>query len=327
MGLDYKLIRRTGALHGEQAQNGRTSSLELNPPRAILELVPESVAREDHILPLSFDGETLVCAAANPDNLFLQDKLTFMLSKKVRLIGVPQGVIRAAIDRLYGRSETHSVSSMLTEFTDSAIEFDEASAPRAGRLRAMSPARRVGKSVTEFKRGVKGLEGDAANASISDLTGRIDGTQLSQGQDPTSPNRNAGMWHYTVEDGNRALRVARDGKMEVIVGPKRVWCGTNEFRPMKHFVAHPGEFLIVRFRDGRQEHLSGPAEVWFDPRVHLTIAREDALQVSAPKQSSCIAARRKRTRTRGESSTAQRCSRRARRVAAHVHLAWRRRRV
>ena len=50
---------------------------------------------------------------------------------------------------------------------------------------------------------------------------------------------------------------------------------------MPHFVAHPGEFLIVRYRDGRQEHLPAPADIWFDPRSHLLIENEDALQLAA----------------------------------------------
>ena len=50
---------------------------------------------------------------------------------------------------------------------------------------------------------------------------------------------------------------------------------------MKHYVAHPGDFLVVQFRDGRQEHLPGPAELWFDPRVHQSVTRKDALQLAA----------------------------------------------
>jgi hypothetical protein len=69
--------------------------------------------------------------------------------------------------------------------------------------------------------------------------------------------------------------------MEVIVGPQRVWIGTSRFEKMRHFVAHPGEFLIVRFRDGRQEHLAGPTDLWFDPRIHETVTRQDALQLAA----------------------------------------------
>jgi hypothetical protein len=89
------------------------------------------------------------------------------------------------------------------------------------------------------------------------------------------------MFHYVVEEGQRALVVSRDGRMDVVVGPKRVNSLRKTIRPMKHFVAHPGEYLAVRYRDGRQEHLPGPAEIWMDPRVHLTIARQDALQVAA----------------------------------------------
>jgi hypothetical protein len=89
------------------------------------------------------------------------------------------------------------------------------------------------------------------------------------------------MFHYVVEEGQRALVVSKDGRMDVVVGPRRIWMWRKTLRPMKHFVAHPGEYLAVRYRDGRQEHLPGPAELWLDPRVHLSITREDALQVAA----------------------------------------------
>jgi hypothetical protein len=71
-----------------------------------------------------------------------------------------------------------------------------------------------------------------------------------------------------------------DGTMTVIVGPKRVWRGRRTFRGMQHVMAAPGEFLIVRHRDGHQEHIPGPAEAWVDPREHLEITTEDALQLA-----------------------------------------------
>src|SRR6476619_1805815 len=109
MGLDYKFLTRAGAVHVEGA--GPPASAEnLNPPRAVLELVPESVARDNQILPLSLDGETLTCAAAHPDNLLVQDQLSFILNKRVRFVPAPPEAIRAAIDRHYGRSETESVN-------------------------------------------------------------------------------------------------------------------------------------------------------------------------------------------------------------------------
>ncbi|HKB02566.1 MAG TPA: hypothetical protein VKD90_10125, partial [Gemmataceae bacterium] len=281
MGLDYQFIRRAGALHVEDGRAGAAVA-DLNPPRAVLELVPQSVARENQILPLSIDGETLTCAAANPDNLLVQDQLSFILNKKVRLVAAPPAAIRAAIDRHYGQVFASSTDSMLAEFTDTAVDFEDHNQPaRRGRLAGLG--RSLGKSVFEFKRGVKSLgEGRLAGESIASLAANLNTADTRYpGLDPTGRIGKHGMLHYVVEEGQRALMVRRDGHMEVIVGPRRVWHGRNEFRPMKHFVAHPGEFLIVRYRDGRQEHRPGPAEVWFDPRVHLSISREDALQIAA----------------------------------------------
>src|SRR5262245_8609047 len=281
MGLDYQFIRRAGALHVEDGRAGAAVA-DLNPPRAVLELVPQSVARENQILPLSIDGETLTCAAANPDNLLVQDQLSFILNKKVRLVAAPPAAIRAAIDRHYGQVFASSTDSMLAEFTDTAVDFEDHNQPaRRGRLAGLG--RSLGKSVFEFKRGVKSLgEGRLAGESIASLAANLNTADTRYpGLDPTGRIGKHGMLHYVVEEGQRALMVRRDGHMEVIVGPRRVWHGRNEFRPMKHFVAHPGEFLIVRYRDGRQQHIPGPAEVWFDPRLHLAISREDALQVAA----------------------------------------------
>lgn len=89
------------------------------------------------------------------------------------------------------------------------------------------------------------------------------------------------MFTFVVEEGQRVLMRRSNGTMDVVVGPKRVWRGRNQFRAMVHHVAHPGDYLIVRFRDGRQEHLPGPAEVWFDPRSHESVEVREALQIAA----------------------------------------------
>jgi len=104
----------------------------------------------------------------------------------------------------------------------------------------------------------------------------------NNGLDPSSQRGGRrGMWYYTVEDGQRVLMTESNGTMKVLTGPCKVWQRGRRFQPMAHHVAHPGEFLIVRFRDGRQEHIEGPADLWLDPRVHLTIDREDTLQLAA----------------------------------------------
>lgn len=277
MGLDYKFLTRTGALHVEPEQAPAAVPVNLNPPRAVLELVPESVARENQILPVALDGRTLTCAAADPNNLLVRDRLTFILNKDIRLVPADPAAIRAAIQRHYGRTETESMDSFL-----GAFEGPDGPA-RWGRLLGRSlPAlgRSLGKTVTEFKRGVKGLEEDLEPAYVADLRMRGN-ARRPPGLDDTERLGDSGMFHYVVEEGQRALRVLPDGHMQIIVGPKRLSRWRLRIRPMDHYVAHPGEFLIVRYRDGRQDHLPGPAEVWFDPRIHLHITREDALQVAA----------------------------------------------
>src|SRR5262245_48832165 len=139
MGLDYKLLTRSGAV---QQRNGQTAA-NLDPPRAILELVPESVARENQILPLALDGETLTVATADPTNLLVRDKLSFILNKSIRFVAVPADEIRAAINRHYGRTMT---DSMLCEFTDTAIDFTEPERLERKAHRVRSPVRMV----TEF---------------------------------------------------------------------------------------------------------------------------------------------------------------------------------
>jgi hypothetical protein len=197
---------------------------------------------------------------------------------------VPRADILAAINQHFGQAETESVDSMLTEFTDTrftggTVELvrELPAKPRAkGKmLRGLASAvagprlpevgRSFGKTVVQFKPGVRDREDE----------------DHELGEDETPDYGTATMWYYTVEEGQRALMIRRDGRMEVIVGPRRVWIGSSRFERMRHFVAHPGEFLIVRFRDGRQEHLAGPTDIWFDPRVHETITREDALQLAA----------------------------------------------
>ncbi|HEX4613505.1 MAG TPA: hypothetical protein VH092_35310 [Urbifossiella sp.] len=281
------IIQKRGAVHldsGADAAVERGSDLlGLIPERRVLDLVPESVCRENVILPVRLDGETLFVAAADPDDLLTADKLTFILNKKVRLVGYPQAAIIKAINQHFGQTETESVDSMLVEFTDTAADFD-ADLDCAGELPQRSKARSLGKTMVEFKKRTRGTDprtGRWEDARAAALPITIPQRPTPPGLDTTPDYGTVTMWFYTVEEGQRALRFRRDGRVEVIVGPRRVWHGFSRFERMRHFVAHPGEFLIVRFRDGRQEHLAGPADLWFDPRVHETVTRQDALQLAA----------------------------------------------
>jgi type IV pilus assembly protein PilB len=92
-------------------------------PPAVVEMVPESVARENIILPYNSDGMSLKIVMSDPSDLTTLQKLEFILNKQLSPVIAPREQIVEAINRHYGQSETESVDSMLAEFTDTAIDF------------------------------------------------------------------------------------------------------------------------------------------------------------------------------------------------------------
>lgn len=94
-------------------------------PKAVIELVPESVARENIVLPLALEGNVMKIAMADPSNYDTLQKLQFVLNRDIQPVLAVQEQIQEAINRNYGQTETESVDSMLVEFTDTAIEFTQ----------------------------------------------------------------------------------------------------------------------------------------------------------------------------------------------------------
>jgi type IV pilus assembly protein PilB len=98
---------------------------EITIPAAIIEMVPESVARENIILPLAEENGQLKIIISDPSDIETLDKLRFVLNKDLQPVLAPREQIIEAINRHYGQTETESVDSMLQEFTDTAIDFTE----------------------------------------------------------------------------------------------------------------------------------------------------------------------------------------------------------
>ena len=94
-------------------------------PPSIVELVPESVARENAILPMAEEDGGLRVIVSDPLDLDTFEKLRFILNRKVDIALAPRENILEAINRHYGQMEDQSADSMLQEFTDTAIDFTE----------------------------------------------------------------------------------------------------------------------------------------------------------------------------------------------------------
>lgn len=98
---------------------------EVNIPPDVIELVPESVARENSILPMSEEDGALRVIMSDPLDYETQEKLRFILNRDVKIALAPRENIQESINRHYGQTDAESADSMLQEFTDTAIDFTE----------------------------------------------------------------------------------------------------------------------------------------------------------------------------------------------------------
>jgi type IV pilus assembly protein PilB len=98
---------------------------EVTIPPAVIELVPESVARENVILPMAEAEDSLRVIVSDPLDLDAFDKLRFILNRKIEIAVAPRENILQAINNYYGAMEGESADSMLQDFTDTAIDFTE----------------------------------------------------------------------------------------------------------------------------------------------------------------------------------------------------------
>jgi type IV pilus assembly protein PilB len=92
-------------------------------PPSVVELVPESVARENNILPLAEDDGCLRIIASDPNDYETTEKLRFILNKRIETALAPIDAIREAINRYYGQTMAESADSMLQEFTETVVDF------------------------------------------------------------------------------------------------------------------------------------------------------------------------------------------------------------
>ena len=74
----------------------------------VIELVPESVARENMVLPFSEEDGALRILIADPFDLETVEKLRFILNRKIETALAPKGAITGAINRYYGQVEGES---------------------------------------------------------------------------------------------------------------------------------------------------------------------------------------------------------------------------
>jgi type IV pilus assembly protein PilB len=100
---------------------------EIEIPATVVSLVPESLARENIVMPLSEGNGTIKVIMHDPHGFETIEKLRFVLNREIEVALASKESILDAINKYYGGagSETESVDSMLQEFTDTAIDFSD----------------------------------------------------------------------------------------------------------------------------------------------------------------------------------------------------------
>jgi type IV pilus assembly protein PilB len=100
---------------------------EVEIPSAVVNLVPESLARENIVMPMSEGNGSIRVIMHDPMGFETIEKLRFVLNREIEVALAPREAIIEAINKYYGASasETESVDSMLIEFTDTQIDYDD----------------------------------------------------------------------------------------------------------------------------------------------------------------------------------------------------------
>lgn len=129
--LEYVTADQIGQAQAAQLGYQYINLEETEISQAAVQLLPESVARENMVCPVSVEDDKLTVAIADAMNYDVLDKLRFLLNREIGVVLASKEAILAAINRNYGASETESVDSILNEFTETAIDFTATEAEMA----------------------------------------------------------------------------------------------------------------------------------------------------------------------------------------------------
>jgi type IV pilus assembly protein PilB len=72
-------------------------------PPAVIEMVSESIARENVLIPIAEENGVLQIATSDPFDVDTMTKVQFILARTIQPVRASAGQIIAAIDRHYGQ--------------------------------------------------------------------------------------------------------------------------------------------------------------------------------------------------------------------------------
>ncbi len=203
---------------------------EVKIEESIIELVPESVARENATLPFAEEEDALKVIVSDPYDIDTIEKLRFILNRRIEIALAPREKILEAINKYYSQIEGESADSVLQEFTDTAIDFTETETTTS----AAGPGEVVDENSAPIVRLVQLMIQEAVQLRASDIhvepfedevriRYRIDG-MLHKRDSP--PRRLLGAIIYRIKILSKLdiaeRRRPQDGRIKITVGDKEL---------------------------------------------------------------------------------------------------------
>ncbi len=98
-------------------------------PKEILDIVPEHIARNHQVLPISVTGDVLTLATANPFNIMAIDEIHMLTGKTIEMVIALPSELKEAIDKNYRGDRTSEIyANLLAAHSQSQGELEELSA-------------------------------------------------------------------------------------------------------------------------------------------------------------------------------------------------------
>ena len=114
-----QIARAVAEEHGKQYVDLRDVAIR----PAVVELISESIARENCVLPYEEEGDTLIVVVSDPEDVEVFEKLRFILQRPIDAVVSSRESIQEAVNMHYGQHVGESADSMIHEMTDTAINF------------------------------------------------------------------------------------------------------------------------------------------------------------------------------------------------------------
>jgi type IV pilus assembly protein PilB len=88
---------------------------------AVIQLIPEEVARKHTVLAVNRAGSTLIMATADPSNIFAIDDIKFLTGYNVEVVVASEDSIKRSIDKHYEQAQ--NLGDIMGDFDDSDLEL------------------------------------------------------------------------------------------------------------------------------------------------------------------------------------------------------------